>query len=234
MMPRRAHDDLAKLFITRGADLQILRTNQLPGMDTSIEPLAPTLVLGQIPILATILRRLVDAVFAPLTMASWLQAGLLLGGFTVLVVPPGLHNGFLRWQRPHGPPASLIAQSAALLVMPAVVEELIFRVALLPHRYEGAAWWELAGWGLLSVGLYVAYHPVAARLWYPAGRGVFDDPRFLVPCTWLGIQLSAVYLLTGSLWMPTLSHWLVVLAWLKGLGGDRILHRRTPGIGGMR
>ncbi|MCU0529263.1 MAG: CPBP family glutamic-type intramembrane protease, partial [Cyanobium sp. Prado107] len=71
----------------------------------------------------------------------------------------------------------------------------------------------------LSVGLFVLYHPLAGRLWYRPGRQLFQDPRFLVQCTLLGIACALVYVVTGSLWSPVLIHWLAVLVWLEPLQG---------------
>jgi predicted Abi (CAAX) family protease len=88
--------------------------------------------------------------------------------------------------------------------------------------------WVLGSWAALSLGLYVAYHPLAARLWYPRARRLFDDPRFLLPCTGLGALLTVLYLLSGSLWIPVTIHWIVVLVWLRFLGGEGLL--TTPSV----
>jgi len=147
----------------------------------------------------------------------------LLGAYALLTLPLGMRSGFLS-SHPHRlPPGPLLRQAAALLLMPALGEELLFRVALLPHPFEQAGGSELLGWGLLSTGLFVLYHPLAGASWYPAGRQVFRDPRFLVPCTLLGIVCALAYGLTGSLGPPVLIHWIVVVVWLGVLGGRRHL-----------
>lgn len=45
ILPRRAHDELGKLFLEHGAQLWVLRTNQVGGWDEGIEPLAPVLIV---------------------------------------------------------------------------------------------------------------------------------------------------------------------------------------------
>ena len=45
VLPRRAHDELGKLFLEHGANLWVLRSNQVGGNDEGILPLAPVLVL---------------------------------------------------------------------------------------------------------------------------------------------------------------------------------------------
>ena len=46
MLPRRAHDEVARLLLQQGAQLWFLRTNQVGGVDPSIVPLAPTTLAG--------------------------------------------------------------------------------------------------------------------------------------------------------------------------------------------
>ncbi len=219
MLPRRAHDDFAATLLRHGGALWFLRTNQLPGADPTLLPLAPTLLLGQIPLLSTLLRRFTDALFTPLGGSGWAIALALLGAYAALALPLGLRSGFLASGARRLGPAALLRLAAGLLPMPALGEELLFRVALLPHPLEGASLGAALGWGMLSVGLFVLYHPLAGASWYPAGRRVFRDPRFLLQCALLGIVCVLAYRLTGSLWPPVLIHWLAVVVWLGALGG---------------
>ncbi len=218
MLPRRAHDDMARVFLQHGASLWFLRSNQLAGGDTTIEPLAPTLLLGQIPILSTLLRRVSDALFAPLGPAALGRALAILAIYAALALPLGWRSGFLSpWRLEAFGPA--LRAIPGLLLMPALGEELLFRVALLPHPLEGVSLAGAVAWGALSVGLFVLYHPVAARCWYPPGRGVFRDARFLMQCALLGAACVLVYGATGSIWPPLLLHALAVTLWLWALGG---------------
>ncbi len=43
-LPRRAYEELARLFLVQGADLWVLRSNQVPGTDTSLKPIPPSLL----------------------------------------------------------------------------------------------------------------------------------------------------------------------------------------------
>ncbi|MEB3200003.1 MAG: CPBP family glutamic-type intramembrane protease [Synechococcaceae cyanobacterium] len=159
------------------------------------------------------------------TASDLLLSLALLGLFTLLSVPTGLASGFLRPTRALPPPALLGQRALALLLMPSLVEELLFRVTLLPRGLSLPAP-SLGAWLALSLGLFVAYHPLAARLWYPPGRSLFRDARFLIPCTWLGLACGLAYLFSASLWPPLLLHWVVVLVWLELLGGRSRLEGR--------
>jgi predicted Abi (CAAX) family protease len=174
-------------------------------------------------LLALPLRRLSDALFTAVPTSGWVIAVALLGAYAALVLPAGIRSGFLPSQVHPLPPGPLMRLTAGLLLMPALGEELLFRVALLPHPLERAGLVNLLGWGLLSTGLFVLYHPLAGASWYPAGRQAFRDPRFLAPCTLLGIVCALAYGISGSAWPPVLIHWVVVVLWLGVLGGRRHL-----------
>ena len=219
MLPRRAHDAMAREFLRAGLPLWVLRSNQIPGADPRLEPLAPTTVLGQLPVLGTLLQRLLDSLFPPLVPAAQGFSLLVLVIYGAVALSHGFRSGFLvgpwRWT----PLGGLLPRAACLLLLPALVEELIFRVVLLPHPLEGEHGGSLLAWIAFSTGLFVLYHPLAARLWYRQARPVFDDPRFLVQCTLLGLACALVYVVTGSLWPPVLIHWVAVLVWLEPLQG---------------
>lgn len=46
IIPRRAHDEIATIFLNNGASAWIVKTNQLGGFDPDILPLAPTALFG--------------------------------------------------------------------------------------------------------------------------------------------------------------------------------------------
>jgi predicted Abi (CAAX) family protease len=230
MMPRRAHDDLAALLLRHGSPAWILRTNQLPGADPRLEPLAPTLLLGQLPVVPTLVRRLADALFTGPGVRGLALGLALLGGLAALVLPAGLRSGFLR-PTPWPPPGRLLRRGLGLVFMPALVEEVIFRVLLLPQPGEGTSPGSLLAWSSLGLGLFVAYHPLAGRFWYPPGRRLFRQARFLLPCTLLGVICTVAYLVSGSLWLPVLLHAAVVITWLERLGGRELLAAAETGQG---
>jgi predicted Abi (CAAX) family protease len=223
ILPRRGHDAFAALFLQRGAPLWILRTNQIPGASPRYEPLAPTLLLGRLPLVGELQRRLADGLLAPLDAR---QVGLCLLGFALyaaVALALGLGSGFLEPHHPWPRPRRLVSAAAALLPMPALGEELVFRGALLPHPGEGMPWPQLLAWSALGIGLFVLYHPLAGRLWYRRAERVFHDPRFLLQTALLGVAATVLYQVSGSLWPAVLLHAVAVLVWLERLGGRQHL-----------
>jgi len=181
-----------------------------------------------ITVLHNLMERLGDGLLSPLTGASAGHTGLILGAYTPLALGLGRSSGFLLapWRWP--PLAVLLRGSLPLLLMPALGEELLFRVALLPHPHGGADLGRFWAWGALNVGLFVLYHPLAALFWDRRQPAVFHDPRFLVQCALLGTACVLAYAATGSLWPPVLIHWLAVTAWLGPLEGHRCLSGSNP------
>jgi len=177
---------------------------------------------------ASLLERFRGALVTPLGVASAGRTGLILAAYVPLALGLGRSSGFLLapWRWP--PLGVLLRGSLPLLLMPALGEELLFRVALLPHPAGAAEPWRFWAWGALNVGLFVLYHPLAARLWDRRQPQVFHDPRFLLQCALLGTACVLAYAASGSLWPPVLIHWLAVTAWLGPLEGHRCLAGSNP------
>ncbi len=166
-----------------------------------------------------VIARIGEALRTPLDPGGVALTLALLGLYAAIAIPWGLHSGFLQRRWRPSPPRPLLRQALALLLMPSLGEELLFRAALLPRPGEGISPAEAVLWAVLGVVLFVAYHPLAGRLWYRAGRGLFHDRRFLGLCALLGVVCTLAYLATASLLAPLLIHWLVVQIWLDPLGG---------------
>ena len=215
MLPRRAHDAMAADILRAGLPLWLIRTNQIPSAAPELLPVAPTSLLGHLPLLGTLLNRVLASLLPPLQPGDLGRSVLVLAVYGSLALGIGLSTGFLRlpW---HSPPlGQALPRIAGLLVLPSLVEELVFRVLVIPHPIEGIPWLPQLAWIALSLGLFVLYHPVACRLWYPQGRRLFNESRFLCQATLLGVACSLAYGFTGSLWPPVLIHWLAVVVWLE-------------------
>jgi predicted Abi (CAAX) family protease len=194
ILPRSAHDQFAAEFLRVGLPLLVVRSNQIPGGDPRLEPIAPTVLFGQLPWVPTLLGRLGDSLF-PLDNPAGLPWGLMVGISGVVVV---LTRG---WRR-------------GLLIVPATVEELVFRGLVLPSPIEGVGPLAMVPWVALSVGLFVAWHGLRWRLQaMPVQR---SKARVLVRMSLLGGACALAYVASNSLWPPVLLHWLALVRWRGG------------------
>ncbi|WP_373542664.1 type II CAAX prenyl endopeptidase Rce1 family protein [Chamaesiphon sp.] len=233
MLPRGAQDGIAKIFTQRGATIWFLNTYQVGGINPDIFPIAPTILFGQIPILATLIVRIWAGIVTLPSLSGWLLGLGLLIGYAVFALAIGFRSGFLTlnhlsstsrlgfWQH--------IRSWFALFLMPALVEELIFRLLLIPHPIETASPLHIYVTSLISLILFVSYHPFNARTFYKLGNPTFMNWRFLTLTGLLGGVCTIAYLATGSIWSAVVIHWLVVGVWLKFLGGaQRLETSRVP------
>jgi predicted Abi (CAAX) family protease len=160
-------------------------------------------------------------------LGGWLATFGLLGGYSLAAVPLGLKSGFLTFDRQFGnldlPLGKNIRSIVHLLFLPAIFEEILFRLLLIPHPIETAISSDIYLRSAISLGLFIIYHPLNALTFYKVGHPTFMDWRFLTLTGLLGFVCSIAYLLTGSIWTAVLIHWIVVVVWLKVFGGDRCL-----------
>ena len=135
----------------------------------------------------------------------------------------GLRSALLRWQ-PVKSPQTIVTTLGIAFIVPALVEETLFRVILLPppnhpHFY---LW---ASWGLI---LFILAHPLNALLFFPHRKNTFFNPHFLALAGLLGLLCTIAYQQSESLWLPVLLHWIPVGLWLLLWGGlERMNHQGT-------
>jgi predicted Abi (CAAX) family protease len=209
--------------------MQVLRTNQLGGWQANILPIAPTIFLGQLKIPFTNISPvsiLVNRVLASLaipTQQDWFILALLLIIYSIIALPYGWRFGFLQinfWTANWIDTCLLILRC---LFAPAIVEELLFRVLLLPHPTEITDWLRWSLWAIVSLVLFVLYHPLNAKTFFKAGNPTFFNRVFLTLALCLGVICTIAYTLTGSLWVIVFIHWVVVVVWLIVFGGIKKL-----------
>lgn len=144
---------------------------------------------------------------------GWLISGLIYFLFALIAVPFGLITGSLPWQ-PDG--SNFLAIAAVALVIPSLLEELVFRAPLL---------WAPRGrafvWGAVSLAMFALWHPLNAWLFLPEARSVFLDPRFLIIAGGLGLACSMATVMTRSILPAVLMHWLTVIGWKGLFGGEQ-------------
>lgn len=161
------------------------------------------------------------------TIQSWLIVIVLLLILSLCSLPIGLWCNFLKFERLKASKKIILIIVAGSLLTPAISEELFFRVLLLPHPQENVTTAEIWFWGSMSLILFIIYHPLNGVTFFPSARKTFFNPVFLLLATVLGIACSVVYVQSGSLWLPVIIHWLVVVVWLVFLGGYKQLHHEV-------
>jgi predicted Abi (CAAX) family protease len=230
MLPRGAQDGMAKIFSQRGAAIWFLNTYQVGGWNPDIFPIAPTVLFGQMPLLSTIVIRLWAGIVTFPNIGGWLSTLGLLIGYGLFTLPIFLQRGYANTNRFRSGFLTLDNQFdgldrsiVQLFFLPALLEEILFRLLLLPHPIETYISKDSYLWSVISLGLFIIYHPFNALTFYKPGNPTFMDWRFLTLAGLLGIVCSIAYLLTGSIWSAVIIHWVVVVVWLKVFGGDRRL-----------
>jgi predicted Abi (CAAX) family protease len=141
-----------------------------------------------------------------------------LGALTV-----GFGTGFLSLRPLAGDAVMLATLPLLLFLKPALLEESVFRAALIPHPAEGASpsrQWTIAA---LSLALFVGMHPVNGYFFHRRELELFVNHTFLSLSLLLGIVCTAAYVMTGSLWPSVLMHWAAVTVWIELLGGAQWL-----------
>ena len=220
IIPRVAYDQIATIFFEQGATLHFLKTNQVGGRDPTILPLAPTELFGQFFFIPTAFSRLIEALRLP-SRRDWLVTLAIAIGYGAIAIPLGLWGKLLSVQIILGSvrPGQLLIQLLRALVVPAILEEFLFRVLLLPHPTEGVLTSTLMLWTVLSLALFVMSHPLQAVIFRPHLVSLFSHPLFMGLTALLGLSCVLIYTYTGSLWTVVGVHWLVVVSWLVFLGG---------------
>ncbi len=163
-------------------------------------------------------------------VGDWLSCLELFVAYSVIALPVGLWRGLLRleWVSSW---TTILMTTVITFIFPSVIEEILFRVLLVPHPAQEQSMRTVLAWGIVSLILFVLAHPLNAWLVMKSRRETFWNPWFLVLATLLGGVCTITYVQSGSLWLPVGLHWGVVLIWLLCLGGDRRMSAtRSPTV----
>ena len=130
----------------------------------------------------------------------------------------GFASGFLNWNLCKST-KMMVRVTITSLFAPGILEELFFRVILLPYPGINTLSQSNLLWIGFSLWLFVVYHPLNAVTFFTQARKVFFEPNFLVLATALGITCTVTYYQSGSIWISVLIHWFAVILWLLCFGG---------------
>lgn len=150
--------------------------------------------------------------------ANWTIPLVAIGIYVLFTLTLGLVSSFLQWNLCRSL-TTIVRIAVTSLVAPAMLEEIVFRSWLLPDPGDELFSDTYILRAILSLLLFIVYHPLNALTFFPQGRETFFDPVFLSLAAGLGIICTITYYQTGSLWLPVLIHWLTVVIWLLCFGG---------------
>ncbi len=155
---------------------------------------------------------------------TWRRCGWLALIYLSVAVPLGVLTGFLRWSYLSGLRRQVTAV-IGLLIEPGFMEELIFRVWLLPHPTEaistGRRWLS----AVAGLGAFLLAHPLNGMTLSKSAYPLFTDGAFLLQAGLLGTTCTLAYFISGSIWPPMLIHWLPVTGWIIFFGGAKRVAR---------
>jgi predicted Abi (CAAX) family protease len=179
-------------------------------------------------LLSTILTRLWVALAIPPSGQDIIITWALFCGYCLLTIPTGLVKTLVNFEpiqvwwnlelyrdglRLRNNRKAL--QLMVMLFIWVTIEELIFRVCLIPLAFENLLLPNRLGWISLAALLAIARYILVYRYWHP----LFKKRHFLILATLLEIACLLAYIFTESLWMSVLLHWLITVVWLLPLGG---------------
>ena len=156
------------------------------------------------------------------TVNDWLNGIVLIFVYAVIALPIGFWLNFLQLDFQYSRKI-VIKIMTTYFIAPAILEELVFRVVLLPQPSENLTFKTIFIWSFISLLLFIIYHPLNGITFFPAGRETFFHPVFLFLAALLGLICTVTYLQSGSIWIPIVIHWLTVITWLLCLGGMKKL-----------
>jgi predicted Abi (CAAX) family protease len=236
-LPRQAHDEFALIFLHHGAALWFLRPNIIGGNDPGLAPLEATLIFGawrlpltQISLISYGVMRTFSSVSIPSTH-DWLITLGIGVGFGAIALLLGFSQGVFQWYPWQAPWYRYLGALLRLLIVPALLQEYLFRVLLVPYPISWISPWRWWAWALLSLGLFVLFQWGYARFVQRSRYSILSRPIYLSLFTILGLASTLTYWLTGSLWTITLVHWVFISTWWLLLGGrQQVLLERNKGI----
>ena len=149
--------------------------------------------------------------------AAWLPVPV----FAAAALGIGFGSGLFETQLLSSPTAPFLPFT--MFVFPALLEELFFRGILIPRDILDRGRQKAALAILAGTLAFVVWHPLNALLFDPAVIPFFFNPAFLGITAALGITCGIGYVLSRSIWVPVLIHWMTVLVWVFLLGGTNKL-----------
>ncbi|CAJ1966602.1 unnamed protein product [Cylindrotheca closterium] len=172
-------------------------------------------------ILSNPAKRAILSVITPIPRDKWFEVAAITFGTTTIAGMVATATGFVNpaddWHPTNNPVKPLSA-----FFFPSLVEEVFRRGALLPHSILNVPTRSIIFSACTPVlAIQVISHPIAAKTLWPRGKGIFDDPRFLLLATIvLGAATMSFIVSGGSAWAAAVTHGLPVALWRDFFNGE--------------
>lgn len=150
---------------------------------------------------------------------EWLWCGVVAAAFIAATLGLGFATGFTHLTAPVFGGTKLFIFGAIIFFQPCLLEELVYRGLLVPHRDEKASSRSIFIQSSVALVIFIAAHPLNGRFFRPRAYDAFGHPVFLVSAGMLGLVCALTYRKTGSIYPAVIIHWLTVFAWIPFLGG---------------
>lgn len=144
--------------------------------------------------------------------------------FALISIPLGYKVNVLEFKIPEISREILIQILLKTLIFPAAAEELFFRVLFLPHELEKSTISTQLFWAVVSLILFVIYHPLNGMIFLRNAKELFVNSSFLILVSILGVICTISYIQSGTIYTPILIHWITVIFWLFLFGGYQKLY----------
>lgn len=196
-------------------------------------------------ILATISQRVVTSLVTfPVGVQGWTPILGITAATTIGAGVGSVATGFIRPVEDYAPPDfTSLWRPLGAFVVPGMLEELIWRAALLPTPNAPStvskilqnaatlssitpptlAFYKTA---IAVLIIHVCSHPIISAAVYLRGKEVFADPRFLFLATIVLGGTTLSYIVSGgSVWAAAFTHGLPVALWRDVFSGEEALKR---------
>lgn len=150
-----------------------------------------------------------------------LKAWTLVPVFAIIAVSVGFGAGLFQPGRMDSPITPLLP--IILFVFPSLLEEAFFRGVLIPRNILESGRVKAAWNVLISTLVFVAWHPFNALAFNPTAIPLFLNLWFLVIVGAMGVTCGYAYVLSRSIWVPVIIHWVAVTVWVLFLGGRNLV-----------
>lgn len=167
-----------------------------------------------------LLQRLYIALTTLPDISKLLDLFIILIGLIILLLIIGFKSQFLKINLLQKSRKEIIKIVITSFFMPALAEEIVFRILFLPHPVETPLMTTQFFWVTISLVAFIMYHPLQGLIWNQVGYNVFTNPSFLILSAILGVMCTITYLVLGSIWISVIIHWLVVVIWIVLLDGS--------------